>query len=150
MARLAYQNGTWFNIPLRSGGFARGVVARHDGKGQAFGYFFGPWLEVQEVKVPSDLGPDDRILWGMFGDLRLSSIWSIIGTDESWNESEWPMPAFVRIDEHTGIAFLTTYDEVTFRCDSETRCDPKFVKNHPYDRLMGAGAVEIRLTNLLK
>ena len=150
MKKLPYSDGTWFLIPLRSGGFARGLIARHNGKGSAFGYFFGPKLSAPKQEIPEGLTPDKRILWGRFGDLGLTNgSWPILGSRDHWNPDEWPMPSFVRIDEHAGIAFISTYDPKTFKCISEKRCAPEIAETYPYDQMMGSGAAEIRLTKLL-
>ena len=43
--KLPYSEGSVFLVPLRNGGYARGVVARATGEGKGlFGYFFGPRL----------------------------------------------------------------------------------------------------------
>lgn len=148
--RANYEPGTWFLVPLRDGGYARGVVARMNGRGIVFGYFFGPRLSDPDQPMPNDLSPEDRVLWGQFGDPGLTKgEWPILGVAEGWNPSDWPMPPFVRIDEDAGVAFLSRYDEETLECTSEERCSRELAKTHPYDRLMGYGAVEIRLTKLL-
>lgn len=145
-----YKNGTWFTVPLRSGGYAQGVVARAGNDGILFGYFFGPKLECQPSVVPENICSKDRILYGQFGDLGLiNHEWNIIGVDPNWKNEDWPMPPMIRVDEHAGIAFMSKYDDSTMACISEERCDPSLVDTHPYDRLMGYGSVEVRLTKLL-
>lgn len=148
---LPYRKGTWFLVPLRTGGYARGLVARMDGNGGVFGYFFGPLIGNQcEASLPLDTKPEDALLVGRFGDLGLlNGTWPVLGESEGWKEEEWKMPPFVRVDEHEGKAFLSIYDESTFECVSEGPCDPALVEQYPYDRDMGYGAVEIRLTKLL-
>ena len=65
-------------------------------------------------------------------------------------EEAWPMPPMVRVDDAAGIAFVSVYDDSTLDFVSEKRCDPALVDTHPYDRLMGYGAVEILLTKSLE
>lgn len=43
--------GAVFLIPLRDFGYAIGVLARSDGDGQCFGYFFGPRVKSNEVDI---------------------------------------------------------------------------------------------------
>jgi hypothetical protein len=67
---INYTEGTCFYVPLRNGGFARGVVTRMDGNGGIFAYFFGPKLNQPEN--PFDhLQWRDSILSGRCGDLGL-------------------------------------------------------------------------------
>ena len=97
---LPYSEGSTFFIPLRNGGYARGVVARAspDGKG-VMGYFFGPRLSSTGRVAWDDLDPANAILRIRFGDLGLiNGEWPICGEIPNWNRSEWPMPDFVRRD----------------------------------------------------
>ena len=147
--KKSYTTGTWFGVPLRAGGYARGVVARVGNGGILFGYFFGPKLDSLSEGVPASVYPEDRIHWGQFGHLGLvKGKWPLLGVDTNWENENWPMPSMVRVDEHAGIAFMSQYDD-SISFISEERCDPSLVDSHPYDALMGAGAVEIRLTKLL-
>lgn len=146
-----YTNGTWFNVPLRTGGFARGLVSCSNGKGIAFGYFFGPKLDVKAEELPVDLDPENRVLWGKFGDLGLlNGEWSIIGRSSNWSYEDWPMPPLIRVDESVGLAYISIYDQTTFSLVSESICDPNLKDSYPFDRMMGYGSVEIRLTKLLE
>jgi hypothetical protein len=50
MKRISYQEGTWFGVPLRHGGFGIGVVARKAPKGGTIlAYLFGP----KRIAVPT-------------------------------------------------------------------------------------------------
>jgi hypothetical protein len=145
-----YTIGAWFGVPLRSGGYARGIVARVGNGGVLFGYFFGPKLGSLSEDLPTGLYPEDRICWGKFGHLGLvKGRWPLLGVDPNWNDEDWPIPSMVRVDEIAGIAFMSKYNDSTMKFISEEKCDPGLVDSHPYDRLMGAGSVEIRLTKLL-
>ena len=148
--KISYFIGTWFGVPLRTGGYARGLITRVGEGGVLFGYFFGPKFSSLPEDIPENLRPKDRVLYGKFGHLGLiNGEWEIIGVDPNWKIEDWPMPKMVRVDEHTGIAFMSQYDDATLNFISEIRCDPGLVDSHPYDRLMGYGAVEIRLTKLI-
>ena len=142
--------GTMFLVPLRDRGFALGVLARADGKGCAFGYFFGPRLSgPEEIRVDIVL-PEYALLVGMFGDLELlRGKWPIVGEVEPWSLELWPLPPLCRVDEKVGRAWLSTYGD-TLECLTEQEIDCAKARDYHYDRLMGAGAVEIRLTNLIK
>jgi hypothetical protein len=91
---LPYSEGSAFVVPLRSGGYARGVVARAAPKGKVlFGYFFGPILASQDEATLDGLRPTDAILRVRFGDLGLvQGDWPTLGFIPGWRRSEWPMP----------------------------------------------------------
>jgi hypothetical protein len=142
--------GTAFLVPLRDGGFALGVLARADGKGSALGYFFGPRVSSADEAELDSVTPEDALLVGMFGDLELiRENWPVLGEIGGWSPDRWLIPHMSRIDEKAGRAWLSTYDDA-LRCVNETEIAPTEAPRYPYDRLMGAGAVEIRLTKLIK
>jgi len=149
--KVPYKEGDVFMFPLRKGGFARGVVARMDGKGGIFGYFYGPkFNSIEDAKQVKDISPNNTIERRMFGDLGLlNGEWSVIGQIENWNRIDWPMPPLIRIDEHCGKAWLSEYDEKTFNCISEKQVDPGLKNKYPEDSLSGYGAIEIRIALLL-
>src|SRR6266478_2941838 len=97
---LKYSEGTVFLVPLRTGGYARGVVARASSKGKVLlGYFFGPRLVSSDAGELGDLDPAKAILRVRFGDLGLiNGEWTIRSRIVRWNRSEWPMPDFLRED----------------------------------------------------
>jgi len=70
--KLPYSEGSVFLVPLRDGGYARGVVARAGPKGKILmGYFFGPRLATRDDMPLSDLAPAQAILRMRFADLGL-------------------------------------------------------------------------------
>ncbi len=149
-SKVNYSKGTVFLFPLKGGGYARGVVARMDGKGLVFGYFFGPKLQSPEEASPRGLAPSHAVLIGKFGDLSLiNNEWSQLGLVEKWNPDEWPVPPLIRVDEFTGKGTLSYYDDNTFECIDQEEVSSSLLDQYPYDRTMGAGAVEIRLSMLL-
>lgn len=147
--RIDYVEGLCFFVPLRTGGFARGIVSRMNGKGQVFGYFFGPKLMVAADRF-SGVSPRVAILGGFFGDLGLlNKKWPHANVLLNWCRNDWNIPPMYREDQTAGKAWLSYYDDTTMAFISEVSTatgnrDPRF-----YDRVMGYGAVEIRLTKLL-
>lgn len=142
--------GTAFLVPLRDNGFALGVLTRADGEGRAFGYFFGPRLSRPTDVALERITPEDALLVGMFGDLEfLRGNWPLVGRLACWSPENWPLPALSRVDEHAGRAWITTYDDA-LDFISEAEIDPEGASRYPYDRFMGSGAVEVRLTELIK
>ena len=147
----SYPNGSVFLVPLKDGGFARGLVARTapDGK-LLLGYFFGPRLASQADADMSGLELSDAILSLRFGDLGLiKGLWPVIGALPEWNPAEWPMPNAVRRDL-LGRAkpILVRYDDN----DPSKIVGEEAIENDtdlPADGLAGHGFVEAKLTKLL-
>ncbi len=113
--KLNYEEGSVFVFPLREGGFARGVVARMNGKGRVFGYFFGPKLASMGDATMDGLEPEKAIWLRDFGDPGfLKDEWKVLGKLPNWQREEWPMPPLSRIDERENRAWLAYYDDKTF------------------------------------
>jgi len=150
--KMNYSEGDCFSIPLREGGFARGVVARMDGNGIIFGYFFGPKIaEFSDVHV-GDLRSDKAIFTGQFGDLGLlNEEWKVIGRVADWSRERWPMPSFLRFESGASTGFLSEYDDESLKCirEQEVQLSRINVEDFPKDSVMGYGFVEMKLTKLL-
>ncbi len=142
--------GSVFLVPLRDEGHALGVLARASGEGHAFGYFYGSRVSAAGDGFHDELDPERAVLVGKFGDLELlRGNWPVIGAVADWSPSRWPMRPLARIDQDNGRAWLVTYDD-GFNCVDEREVDTETASRYHYDRMMGAGAVEIRLTKLVK
>ncbi len=138
-----------FLVPLRDFGYAAGVLSRYTSKGDGLGYFFGPRISDSENVDCSRFQAGLEILVGMFGDLDLhKGTWPIIGMVENQALKEWPVPKMARVDEATDLAWVSTYDD-DLQLIEEEKISPSQAKKYPYDRMMGPGSVEIRLTKLL-
>lgn len=141
--------GSVFLIPLRDNGYATGVLARADGEGQCFGYFFGPRVESKDDVDISSLAVENALLIGKFGDLEIiRGNWEAIGRVSNWERDRWKLMPLARIDRDAEKAWLCTYDD-ELNCIKEVAISTDKAERHPYDRLMGAGSVEIRLTKLI-
>jgi hypothetical protein len=149
--RINYSEGTCFFVPLRNGGFARGVVTRLSGNGEIFAYFFGPKLTGPEASF-DDVRAENALLSGRCGDLGLlKGEWPLAGHLNNWNRNDWPLPALYREDAEAQKAWLSYYDNNDLKFLREESVDYRQAQytKYPYDRLMGYGAVEIRITKLL-
>tara|TARA_R110002020_G_scaffold233021_1_gene444673 strand:+ start:1832 stop:2299 length:468 start_codon:yes stop_codon:yes gene_type:complete len=154
MAKCKYDEGSIFLVPLRTGGYARGVVSRCDGRGLVFGYFFGPRFnslpdEADVVRINTK----DAILIGQFGDIGLQKgEWPIISRITNWERKSWPMPLFTSSAEFDDYITVTEYDDDTLDTKSvTTRHRSEF--DHVEllkDQVMGYGSVEKKLTILLE
>jgi immunity protein 26 of polymorphic toxin system len=152
VTRARYHEGDWFAVPLRSGGYAVGIVARVNPDGVLLGYFFGPRrAAVPSVQDVTRLSPGDAVLVGKFGHLGLKKgTWPVLGRAPGWDRAKWPMPSFVRFEELTGRSFRVFYDDNDpNRLLREEQVTPGVTEQGPRDGLMGAGYVEKALTSLL-
>ncbi len=147
-----YTEGDWFAVPLREGGYALGVIARASRGGALLGYFFGPRrAEPPRLEDVAGLTPQAAVLVAMFGHLGLrGGSWPLLGRDPGWNRASWPMPVFVRYEELTGRSLHVFYDDADpSRLLGERQVSPGPAEQGPQDAMLGAGAVELRLTALL-
>jgi hypothetical protein len=147
-----YAEGDWFAVPLRSGGYAIGVVARASRGGVLLGYFFGhEQLRLPTLADVETLRPADAIHVQRFGHLGFQQgTWPVLGRLAAWDRSAWSMPTFVRYEELTGRSFRVLYDdEDPNRLVREIEVEPGQPEQGPRDAMAGAGAVEKILTSLL-
>ncbi|UWU66368.1 immunity 26/phosphotriesterase HocA family protein [Bradyrhizobium sp. NC92] len=150
--KLPYEEGSVFALPLRNGGFARGVVARSPRRGRVLlGYFFGPRLETPAAAMLDELHPNLAVARIRFGDLGLiEGRWLIIGKIPSWNQADWPFPDFVRRDPISRKAWLVRYaNDDPLRSVSELLSNYDDLQLLDSDGLFGAGAAEARISKLL-
>lgn len=149
---VPYKEGSVFAIPLRSGGYAIGVVARvsDNDSGGLLGYFFGPKLSSLPSKdCIGSLKPEEAIKVIKFGDLSLiNKEWPVIGGIPNWKRRDWPMPEFVRKDDLSKKAWRARYSEDDITKLIGESPEP-FNSSLERDSLYGAGAVELLLTRLL-
>ena len=141
--------GEVFLVPLTTTGFGVGVLIRGDGKGRAYGAFFGPRVtDATEVDIVR-LRDDDAIMRCRFGDYGLrNELWPRIGSIPDWSLNRWKLPLFTRNHDNPELCFVTTYDE-RLNAIAE-RLQPVAETLHlPHDSQLGSGIVEIRLEELL-
>jgi len=151
MKKLPYSEGSVILVPLRKGGFARGVVARATPKGKVLlGYFFGPRLASPSPVTFDDLAPEKAVLRIRFGDLGLiNGEWAVLGQIPEWSRSQWPMPDFARRDPLGRLKPRL----VRYADDDPGRVEAEYIIDDDTgvasDSMYGYGAVEIELTKLL-
>jgi hypothetical protein len=149
--KLPYKEGSVFALPLRDGGFARGVVARAGKRGKVlFGYFFGPVFESFDEMTLEGVAPRNAVQKLMFGDLELiRGNWRVIGQVTPWRREDWPMPIFKREDPlgRRNPVFVKYSEDNpgVFEGTTNDNSGREVVR----DGLNGAGAVEILLNKLL-
>lgn len=148
---VPYEDGTWFAVPLRDGGYGTGIVARHSADGCILIYLFGPrYKNIPPLHEVQKKRSKDAIKVKIAGDLGLiEGSWPIIGSSEAWKRDEWPMPKFIRKDEISNSVWLVTYADDNPNqviCEERASID---LQGFERDSLSGAGAIEIVLTRLL-
>ncbi|MFY0639797.1 MAG: hypothetical protein JXR16_02045 [Bermanella sp.] len=145
-----YIPGTWFSVPLRKGGYALGVIVSVGDKGVLYGYFFKPKLTEIPNKLAGSISLSECVLKAKFGHLGLSKgRWKIIEKDNEWAKKGWGVEPMVRLDEDASIGFISHYNESLRLISEEKHKISSDLYKYPRDSLLGAGAVEIRLTNIL-
>ncbi len=153
---VKYNEGQWFAVPLRDGGYALGIIVRGSYKTKGgLGYFFGPKYQ----DLPGDVETwnkqaADAILVAWFGDLGIiEGKWPLIASTRPFRRQEWPVPKFGRIDALVPEkGWLVEYDQEDTGLGEvirETRCRAEDIAHLPEDVVSGAGAIEIKLTKLL-
>ena len=144
--------GLWVAVPLRTNGYAVGLVARCSKDGVSLGYFFGPKrAEVPAIDEVQRLSPSEAILVQRFGDLGIHErSWPLLGVARPWDRIAWPTPMFVRYEELTGRSFRVSYDDDDpSEVVREDQVPAGAAEQGPRDGLLGSGAVEGVLTELL-
>jgi hypothetical protein len=150
---VPYSEGTWFAVPLRTGGFGAGRVVRANAKsGILVGYFFGPKLDqVPSLHSVEHTQPGTAILIAQFGHLGLAKgSWTVIGS-APLDRDLWPVPQFVRRDLLNGKVSKVTYspDDPAQEIANQPASDSE-AEHLPKDGILGHGAVEIKLAKLLE
>lgn len=149
--KAAVKEGTYFAVPLRTSGFAAGVVARASPRtGVLLAYFFdGAWREAPHIDALSGLGPRDCIRVLRIGDLGLiRGSWPIIGHHDQWRREDWTVPLFVRRDPLSRRAWSVRHPDHDVNQVEAEQPVPYEIDLEP-DALYGFGAVEIALTKSL-
>lgn len=157
MARPTYNEGDCFAVPLCSGGYATGVLARTSRSGILLGYFFGPRRpSLPDLADLANLRADDAIDVHLFGHLGLvrptqtNARWAIIGRVPGWNRDMWPMPVFGRYEELTGRWFEMHYSDRDLSAPrSQRQVAATQAERLPHDGMAGAGFMEECLDRML-
>ena len=150
--KLPYREGDWIAVPLKTGGWAVGVVARQDGRGGIFGYFFGPRRDqVPALGELRGYKPDEAILLSILGDLGLiRNEWPVLGRLEPWEREKWPLTLLRRTDCVSGVHRLIEYDESDLLEEIGSRkAPPEEAMCYPEDGIAGSKSIEAVLDAIL-
>jgi len=154
--RIYYEEGQWFAVPLRDGGYALGIIVRGSYRTKGgLGYFFGPRYE----RIPDEYEtwqkqPSQAVLIAWFGDLGIiTGRWPLISSSRPFHREEWPVPKFSSIDAgNPSMGWIVEYRqdaqgwELPMR---RTYCPVNHLIGLPQDGVYGYEAIEILLTKLL-
>lgn len=147
--KLLASNGDVFLVPLSPNEFAIGVLIRADGKGRAFGAFFGSQMAETSAIDFSQLQMNDAVLLCRFGDHGLhTKRWPIIGSIPNWSEQTWPLPKFARRHDNPQLRYVTEYDD-SLALRAEEILPAAETTYLPEDSQFGSGVVEVKLAKLL-
>lgn len=114
MKSLPYREGTLFAVPLKSGGYGVGLVARIAPKGKIIlVYLFGSkHLQLPNADELISANPDDATRRLRCSDLGLiNRKWTIIGEKKIWEAEKWPMPKFFHKDSLSSRIFIREYSD---------------------------------------
>ena len=152
--RVKYHEGQWFAVPLRTGGYAPGIIVRG---GSAFKGGLGYFFPIHYTQPPSTsdvehLSAKQAILIGWFGDLGIiEGRWPLIFSDRPFSRNDWPMPRFGRVDAiNPEWGWITEYsqdDDGSRVPIAETRCPVTAVTGLPEVGTASAGYVEVKLVH---
>lgn len=150
LTAVKYGEGTWFAVPLRTQGYAVGLIAGQGARGVLLGYFFGPArVDIPALADMELLKPEGAAAVLRFGDLHLrDGAWPLIGQSRAWRRAAWPIPVFGRYEELSGRHLQVTFPDDFPPRGREVAVDERRAAGLPRDDLYGAGAVELALTRL--
>lgn len=149
----SYEEGDWFLTPLRCGGDALGLIARHARGGGMLCYFFAPRLAEAPRQTELDIRrpAESAILICRCGITKLrSGAWQVIGKVRNWRRSDYPVPYFVpgALQSRAGMQGVIVYDDdMRDRRRVDVELQPGALVSE--DVMSGAGAVEVHLTRIL-
>ena len=150
--KIKYREGDWFGVPLKSGGWGIGIVARKGRRDDFIAYFFGP----PRAELPKDTKELDqlhhsqavyRTTPGILG-LRWGT-WPIIGHHARWHRDLFPNPWFGWIRFDGKKAKREQYDENVYESVRE-ECSVEEALSLPSSNVPGHGSVEFALGAILR
>ena len=104
--------GKIFVVPLKSGGFSIGLVARQSGS-ILLGYFFSTYFSVKPLEIDASIINKSNVcLVCLFGILGLKNKeWTIIENLPNWDKNEWSVPKFKQKDPLLDMYYAVSYDD---------------------------------------
>jgi len=147
-----YREGSWFAVPLGSGGYATGLVARLSPQGKVMlAYLFGPthWTRPTLADV-QDLKAEDALKVIRTGDVAVANgRWPVLGNMVNFRREDWPVPMFIRRADALKRAWQATYADDPAKPEREVSV-PYETQGLESDSLFGYGSTELLMTKLLE
>ncbi|MEM7375641.1 MAG: Imm26 family immunity protein [Bacteroidota bacterium] len=149
-----FTTGTWFAIPLKSGGYAIGIITG----GQSnirLGYFFlDRFDDLPKSSDLKDLSASKSSLIAWFSAKGFKQgRWIVLESNRAFKRAEWPVPRFARVDVVDPTkGFIIEYDPNEPNHTQPLReilCSSQETENLPYDGLFGVGAIESKLDSTI-
>ena len=149
MTTFPYKEGSVFQVPLKNGAAALGVVARKPKGGKiVLGYFFSASASgAQGIELAHDLKAGEASHIFIFGDPYIKSgRWPIVGEINNWSRETWPVPKFLSRDPLSGKNYLVTYSDSNLILHESREPCGLDTAGYPTDGVGDAEFVEISLT----
>lgn len=147
--RFHAPNGSIFLVPLPTGGYGVGVLVRSDGKGRAYGIFFGPRVVGETGVDIRGLCSENAVVRFRFGDYGLhSKRGPIIGLVSGWKDAPWPLPQFRRPHDNPFLCYVSSFDD-KLNCLAEDIVPASLACDLPEEAQYGSGIIEKKLDDIL-
>lgn len=158
MHHVIYYEGQWFAVPLRDGYFGIGIIVRGNYRTKGgLGYFFGPkYPDIPTANATYLKDKDNAMLICQFGDLGIvQGDWPLINNGKPFSREEWPVPLFHRVlpvpdNKAVIVEYKQDFNDMEAPFRESTVSLSEEILRLPEDGLFGSGAVEIKLTKLIK
>jgi hypothetical protein len=114
MSKIPSAEGTSFAVPLPTGGYGLGVVARRR-KNKMLAYFSAERCpSTPTLQAAAGLKAPDAVLVALVSVMAISEgKWPVIGHLKDWHREDWPIPDFHRYSDT-----LETYYRVHYSGDT--------------------------------
>jgi hypothetical protein len=151
--RQLFAAGDLFCVPLPSGGYGLGLIARKSPAGIVLGYFFRCRFDTcPGLDDLTRIGKRDVVLMRLFGGVGLArGDWPILGPLPGWQPGEWPMPTFGwKLSLGQEAYVRREYSEDPARMIREVRIGKDEFERLPEDGVDGFLALAIGLEAILR
>lgn len=150
--RYGYTEGDWFGVPLPSGGFALGRIARISKGGLLLAYLFGPRrASLSASRELTGLAASDALMVKRIGDAPIvDGVWPVVHAEATWERGAWPLPLFGRVDPLVDRGYQVQYvDDDPNSRPRETVVDRAVAQSMPDDGVPGPVLLERMLDKML-
>jgi hypothetical protein len=143
--------GDWVAVPLPSGGFGLGMIARTRNEWVLGYYFAGRWKEPPPPETTVGRRPEDAILIRVLNEHDvITGQWPVVRRrDPRWKRTDWPVPLFRSEDVVEGFPLVVELsDDLEYLRVERARAEE--VAGLPQDGIVSAGSAAQELDALLE